>query len=144
MKVFGLIDISGPFKYMARFIPDGGKNLQFLVAQGAAERLGCGNDAGAANCSAAFINHELSMFDFILNRDGKTVFGGAEALRVATLQSARSMGLDKQYGSLEPGKVADLVVLDGDPLENYHLVGSPVAALFMDGKLVINHCGLQG
>ncbi len=144
MKIFGLIDISGPFRYMAKFIPQGGKNLRFLVAQGAGERLGCGNDAGAANCSVAFIDHELSMFDFILNRDGKTVFGGAEALRIATLQSARAMGMDSQYGSLEPGKVADLVVLDGDPLENYHLVGSPVAALFMDGKLVINHCGLQG
>ena len=144
MKVFGLIDISGPFQYMARFIPDGGKNLQFLVAQGAAARLGCGNDAGAANCSAAFINHELSMFDFILNRDGKKVFGGAGALRIASLQSARSMGLEKQFGSLEPGKVADLAVLDGDPFEDYHLVGSPVAALFKDGKLVINHCGLQG
>ena len=84
------------------------------------------------------------MFDFILNRDGKTVFGGAEALRIATLQSARSMGLDNQYGSLEPGKVADLVVLDRDPFKDFHLVGSPVAALFMDGKLVINYCGLQG
>ena len=82
------------------------------------------------------------MFDFILNREGKKVFGGPEALRIATLQSARSMGLESQFGSLEPGKVADLVVLDGDPFEDYRLVGSPVAALFMDGKLVINHCGL--
>jgi imidazolonepropionase-like amidohydrolase len=52
------------------------------------------------------------------------------------------MGLDSQYGSLEPGKVADLVVLDGDPFADFHLVGGPVAALFMDGKLVIDHCGL--
>jgi len=144
MKVFGLIDISGPFRYMANFIPQGGKNLRFLVTQGAGERLGCGNDAGAANCSAAFIDHELSMFDFILNREGEKVFGGAEALRIATLQSARSMGLESQFGSLELGKVADLAVLDGDPFEDYHLVGSPVAALFLDGKLVINHCGLSG
>ena len=82
------------------------------------------------------------MFDFILNRDGNKVFGGAEALRIASIQSARAMGLESQYGSLEPGKVADLVVLDGDPFEDFHLVGSPVAALFMDGKLVINHCSL--
>ena len=142
MKIFGVVDISGPFRYMADFIPVGGKNLRRLVAHGAGNRLGCGNDAGAANCSAAFINHEMSMFDFILNRDGNKVFGGAEALRIASIQSARAMGLESQYGSLEPGKVADLVVLDGDPFEDFHLVGSPVAALFMDGKLVINHCSL--
>ena len=142
MKVFGFVDISGPFRYMARYIPVGGKNLQTLVANGAGTRLGCGNDAGAANCSAAGISHELSMFDFVLNREQEKVFDGAQALRVATIQSARAMGLEKQFGSLEPGKTADLVVLDGDPFEDFHLVGSPVAALFMDGKLVVNHCGL--
>jgi hypothetical protein len=35
------------------------------------------------------------------------------------------------------------VILDGDPLEDYRLIGSRVAALFMDGKLVINNCGLE-
>jgi hypothetical protein len=142
MKIFGVVDISGPFRYMANFIPVGGKNLRKLVAHGAGNHLGCGNDAGAANCSAAFINHEMSMFDFILNRDENRVFGGADALRIASIQSAHAMGLDSQYGSLEPGKVADLVVLDGDPFADFHLVGGPVAALFMDGKLVIDHCGL--
>ena len=144
MKLFGFVDISGPFRYMANYIPIGGKNLQFLSKHNAGIRLGCGNDAGAANCSAAFINHELSMFDFLLNRDANKVFTGADALRVATIQSARAMGLEKQFGSLETGKTADLVVLDGDPFEDFHQIGSPVAALFMDGQLVINHCGLMG
>ena len=142
MKVFGIVDISGPFRYMAKYIPVGGKNFQTLVKYGAGTRLGCGNDAGAANCSAAFINHELTMFDFLLNRDGKKVFGGAEALRIATIQSARAIGMESQFGSLEPGKTADLVVLDGDPFEDFHQVGAPVAALFLEGKLVVNHCGL--
>jgi hypothetical protein len=34
------------------------------------------------------------------------------------------------------------VILDGDPLEDFRLIGSRVAALFMDGKMVINNCGL--
>jgi imidazolonepropionase-like amidohydrolase/Tol biopolymer transport system component len=41
-----------------------------------------------------------------------------EALRAATIDGARYLGMDKDIGSLEPGKLADLVVLDANPLEN--------------------------
>lgn len=40
-----------------------------------------------------------------------------EALRSATLHGAQYLGLDGELGSLEPGKLADLVVLNADPLE---------------------------
>jgi len=41
-----------------------------------------------------------------------------DALKVATIQGAESIGLDKDLGSLEAGKLADIVVLDKNPLEN--------------------------
>ena len=41
-----------------------------------------------------------------------------QAIRAATLNGARYLGLDKDIGSLEPGKLADLIVLDANPLEN--------------------------
>jgi imidazolonepropionase-like amidohydrolase len=41
-----------------------------------------------------------------------------EAIRCATLNGARYLALDKDIGSLEPGKLADLIVLDANPLEN--------------------------
>lgn len=47
------------------------------------------------------------------------VLGGMtpmEALRTATINPARNFGFDKDLGSLEPGKLADLVVIDGNPL----------------------------
>jgi imidazolonepropionase-like amidohydrolase/Tol biopolymer transport system component len=41
-----------------------------------------------------------------------------EALRCATLYGAQYLGLDGDLGSVEPGKLADLVVLDKNPLED--------------------------
>src|SRR5436190_6702751 len=40
-----------------------------------------------------------------------------QALRAATLNGAHYLGLDKDIGSLEPGKLEDLIVLDANPLE---------------------------
>ena len=41
-----------------------------------------------------------------------------EALRCATLYGAQYLGLDTDIGSLEPGKLADLIVLEKNPLQN--------------------------
>ena len=41
-----------------------------------------------------------------------------QALQAATINPAFSLGFDKWIGSLEPGKLADLVIMDKNPLEN--------------------------
>jgi len=45
-----------------------------------------------------------------------------EALVVSTRQAAQAMGVDELVGTLEPGKEADLLVLDGDPLQDVRVL----------------------
>jgi imidazolonepropionase-like amidohydrolase len=55
-----------------------------------------------------------------------------EALRAVTLYPARIWGVADRYGSLEPGKVANVVVWGGDPLE----LLTPVEHVFIRGRAV--------
>jgi len=43
-----------------------------------------------------------------------------EVIRIGTIDGARALGMDTDIGSLEPGKYADLIVLDASPLDDIH------------------------
>jgi imidazolonepropionase-like amidohydrolase len=136
------MDLSGAFRYWGHLIQRGVDNLRLLHAAGVP--ITCSNDAGPVPATPAMAQHELELLALWLDgSDGARPFRPADALRAATLDSARALGLDADFGSLDAGKVADLAILDGDPLQDAGLIGGRVAALFMDGKLVINRCGLE-
>jgi imidazolonepropionase-like amidohydrolase/Tol biopolymer transport system component len=85
-----------------------------LIAKGAKQILDAGGlvQLGAHGQLQGLGAHwELWM----LQQGGMT---NMEALRAATLDGARYLGMDGDLGSIEKGKLADLVVLDRNPLEN--------------------------
>ncbi len=57
-----------------------------------------------------------------------------EALRTATLNPAQALGLDKDLGSLEAGKLADLVIIDGNPLADIRQ-SDRIAQVMQNGRL---------
>lgn len=61
-------------------------------------------------------------------------FSNFEALRAATVDGADYLGLASQIGSLEPGKQADLVVLNSNPLENIRAT-IDTRYVMVDGRL---------
>jgi adenine deaminase len=58
-----------------------------------------------------------------------------EMLRAATLNIATAYGKDKELGTLEPGKIADLLVLDRNPLESAANYRS-IHMILKDGTIV--------
>jgi imidazolonepropionase-like amidohydrolase len=56
------------------------------------------------------------------------------AIRWVTINPAKSMGIDDQTGSLEPGKMADVVLWNGNPFSVYALADQ----VYVDGALVFD------
>jgi Amidohydrolase family len=57
------------------------------------------------------------------------------AIQSATINVARTFRKEKDYGSVEPGKVADLSIIEGDPLQDIWMTQN-VRMVIMDGKVV--------
>lgn len=57
-----------------------------------------------------------------------------EVLRAVTMNSASYIGMDRHIGSIEPGKLADLIVIDGNPLEDLRTTENVVYTM-VNGRL---------
>jgi imidazolonepropionase-like amidohydrolase len=59
-----------------------------------------------------------------------------QVLRSATSNGAKAMGLEREIGTLAPGKLADLVILDADPLADVMNLGK-IHRVIKDGKVYV-------
>jgi imidazolonepropionase-like amidohydrolase/Tfp pilus assembly protein PilF len=89
----------------------------------------CGTDASDVGPVAGFgIHDELQE----LVNDGLTPF---QALQTATVNPARYFGRGNEFGTIEPGKRADLVLLDGNPLADINKTRA-IAGVVVNGRWV--------
>ena len=102
-------------------------NLKALADAGV--EIGLGTDAG----NPLVPHGPATLFEMRLYVDAG--LAPARALAAATLGSARILGVADRFGSLEPGKVADVVIVRGDPLANVDDVFA-VEKVVKGGRLV--------
>jgi imidazolonepropionase-like amidohydrolase len=104
------------------------KNLIKLYRAGIPIALG--TDAGASPIRAQGFSEHMEMQ--LMVRAGLTPL---ETIRIATLNGAALLQIDKDQGSLEPGKKADFLVLDADPIKDIRNTLS-ISQVWKDGAKV--------
>jgi predicted amidohydrolase YtcJ len=65
-------------------------------------------------------------------------FGWPLAGLIATLNAARDLGREKEIGSLEPGKIADLAIVAVDPLRSVEFLDR-IDLVIKDGRVVFDY-----
>ena len=120
-----------------------------MIAAGVA--VGIGTDGAASNndlnlweeIDTAAKLHKVNTFD-------PTVINARQALRMATIEGARALGMASEIGSLEVGKQGDVIVVHSDGVHQqpyydpysvlvYSTKASDVATVIIDGRLLVEN-----
>ena len=112
----------------------------------------CLGTDGAASNNSLNMFHELSLLTLIHKGVQKTpqCVSAREGFRIATINGARALGLEKETGSLEAGKKADIAILNLNtpsltPRNNliaglsYSANGSEVETVIIDGRITMEN-----
>ncbi|MBI3262312.1 MAG: amidohydrolase family protein [Acidobacteria bacterium] len=102
-------------QFLAKFVQSGGK-------------IYSGTDSSAATTPGLSLHHELEL----LVDAGLTPM---QAIMTATKHAADLLGLDAKMGTIEKGKVADLVLLEADPLTDIRNT-KRIATVIKDGRIL--------
>ena len=127
--------------------------VEFRTAGGL---VALGSDQAAGNnCHNLFNEMKLTaLFNKIKFRD-PTIMPAWEVLRMATIEGAQALGLEKEIGSIEIGKKADLILVDlsalnlmptlVEPIRNivpnlvYAATGREVTLVMVDGQILLRN-----
>jgi imidazolonepropionase-like amidohydrolase len=100
-------------------------------------RVTVGTDAG-------FI-YELYGFSYVRELEllREAGFHPLEVIRSATLYGAQALGMEKEIGSVEVGKLADFVIVDANPLENLQVLYGTGAVVLNEKNEVVRKGGVK-
>ncbi|WP_163505633.1 8-oxoguanine deaminase [Fodinicola acaciae] len=97
---------------------------------GAGAPVGLGVDGAASHEDGGLLQELRQAMYLARQRGGPAALSAREALRIATIGGARVLGREKEIGSIEPGKLADLALWRLDGFEHAG-IADPVAALVL-------------
>ena len=66
-----------------------------------------------------------------------------ETIIAATRTGAEILGMEDKLGTIEEGKLADLIVVEENPLEKLETLGEPVLVM-VDGRIIKNQLPSSG
>jgi hypothetical protein len=100
-------------------------------------RVTTGTDAGYI--------YELYGFSYVRELEllREAGFHPLEVIRSATLYGAQALGMEKEIGSVEVGKLADFVIIDANPLENLQLLYGTGAITLNEKNEVVRKGGVK-
>jgi imidazolonepropionase-like amidohydrolase len=135
LSVFDVLSREGAAHGMSPFVLE---KLRSVAHRGA-EAVAVARDAGVTIGAGSDI---IGPFQHLLGRElalKAAVLGPMDAIVSATRTNAEILGLGDRIGTVEAGKIADLIVVDGDPLEDVGLLErgrERVLMVLRDGRVV--------
>lgn len=104
------------------------RKLQKFIAVGGREQIIAGTDAGSPLNVHSPLLREIRN----LHEAGLTPM---EAIQSATMRPAQMQGVLQDLGTVTAGKLADIVVVDGDPLQDLSVIEHRIVLIVKDGKV---------
>lgn len=104
------------------------KKLKHFIQAGGREQIVAGTDAGAPFNLHSPLTKELGN----LHEAGLSAM---ETIQSATLRPAQMQGVEKDLGTISAGKFADIIIIDGDPLQDITLLQHKVVLIIKDGEV---------
>ncbi len=106
------------------------RKLKTFIAAGGREQIVAGTDAGAPFNVHSPLTRELQHY----LEAGLTPM---EVIQSATLRPAQMQGVEKDLGTVTVGKLADMVLVDGDPLQDITLLQHKIVLVIKGGEVYV-------
>lgn len=104
------------------------RKLQKFISIGGREQIIAGTDAGSPlNVHSPLLREIRNLHEAGLSP--------MEAIQSATLRPAQMQGVLQDLGTITAGKLADIVVVDGDPLQDLSVIEHRIVLIVKDGQL---------